>query len=183
MSELLIKPTLALLALARRLTGLEYEAYRIVICPAVPGGFTDPAVVATVEEERDGEVLALRAELIEDGEVVSHVRVWSGEVALRFRDYFEYPPATGEMGNLETPPRFRGRGYAKRLQSSMPAVIAAAGWGRVYGRIWHSNAASVVVQRRAGWEIYGVRFDVRLFGRARRFMLGADYPRAFGPPG
>ncbi len=76
---------------------------------------------------------------------------------------------------ITTALRFRGKGLARALIAQSAAAMRQRGFGPLYARIWHSNAASQLAFVAAGWarRALVVEFEPFGIGRARRIVFGA----------
>jgi len=138
-----------------QLFGLTTDIYQIVQCPAIPGPFPDGL---RVDEEDNGD--ALRLSLHVDGIEAAFVEIWSGPTYPARRGFFTLADDEAEVSMLETRPEYRGRGLGSGMLRAVCAMLAARGFRHGWGRIWHSNIASVKSCARAGWSFHGVRVDV-----------------------
>ena len=145
----------------------DYELYRVFEVelsdcevPAAAGirlaPITDPQVVLAAPDSElrtsaayaGDEALGYGAWV--DDELVGVEWVWYGE---RYRKRNFWPLGARDAKSVQTTVArsHRGRGLARLLLLYAKADLARRGFRRVYARIWHSNAPSVAVYRRAGW--------------------------------
>lgn len=86
-----------------------------------------------------------------------------------------WPIRDGEAKLLQinTAPRFRGRGLARALIGHSSALMRQRGFAPLYARIWHSNAASQAAFLAAGWVRRALVIEVEPFGigRPRRVVI------------
>jgi ribosomal protein S18 acetylase RimI-like enzyme len=77
-----------------------------------------------------------------------------------------WPIAAGEAKLLQitTAARFRGKGLARALIAHSAAAMRQRGFGPLYARIWHSNAASQSAFRAAGWKRRALVLEFAPFG-------------------
>lgn len=145
-----------------RLFGLTTDIYQIVQCPAIAGPMPEGV---RVTERDNGDALRLSIDV--DGVEAAHVQIWSGPTYPARRGYFLLAPDEAEVSLLETRPEYRGRGLGSGMLRAVCAMLAARGFRHGWGRIWHSNIASVKSCARAGWSFHGVRVDIHRPGFRR----------------
>jgi len=137
------------------LFGLKADIYQIVRCPTLPGPLPEGL---QIKERDNGD--ALRLSLCVDGVEAVYVNIWSGPTYPARRGYFNLAPDEAEIAMLKTRPEFRGRGLGSGMLRATCAMLAARGFRHGWGRIWHSNTASIKAFASAGSEFCGVRVDV-----------------------
>jgi ribosomal protein S18 acetylase RimI-like enzyme len=95
-----------------------------------------------------------------------------------------WPIAAGEAKLLQitTAARFRGKGLARALIAQSAAAMRQRGFGPLYARVWHSNAASQAAFRAAGWEWRALVLEFTPFGigRPRRLAFRVRHRAAPG---
>lgn len=96
-------------------------------------------------------------------EVVCVLWYWYGD---RYAERGFWPLERNEAKSVDTftLPGHRGRGLAATLKSRSVGEMKRRGFERLYSRVWHSNSASVAMNRRAGWTRIARVFTARLFG-------------------
>src|SRR5687767_1260986 len=77
--------------------------------------------------------------------------IWYGERYRRERNFWPLADKEAKLVQIETDPKFRGRGLAGRLLAHARVEMRRRGFTRMYARIWHSNEPSVRVFTKAGW--------------------------------
>lgn len=175
----------AVLAGARRL-GFGYECYRVLrvslareeraSAPSLPEGFRFAEVSA-------GDVLGSNDMLIRDcdwygglgalgfairdarDDIVCLQWYWFGERYQRAA-FWEISSSEAASVHLVTLPVHRNRGLATELKRASARAMAQRGFTALYSRIWWTNAASLRVSEKQGWQRVGTTLRVRLPLRA-----------------
>lgn len=173
------------LAGARRL-GFGYECYRVLRrslsrderapSPSLPDGFR-------VAEVSAGDVLGSNDVLIRDcdwyggpgalgfairdsrGDIACLQWYWFGERYQRAA-FWDIVPSEAASVHLVTLPAHRNRGLATELKRASARAMAERGFTALYSRIWWTNAASLRVSEKLGWQRVGTTLRVLLPLRA-----------------
>ena len=169
----------AMLAGARRL-GFRYECYRILqksllreeqtAATALPPGFRLAEVTSDdVGRSRDvamrecdwyGGSGALGFALLDAaGDIACLQWYWSGE-RYRSASFWDVPPTAAVSMHLVTLPAHRNRGLASALKAASAHAMAARGFTALYSRIWWTNAPSLRVSEKTGWQRVGTTLRI-----------------------
>jgi L-amino acid N-acyltransferase YncA len=177
----------ALKRIARLVAG-DYGIYRIFALDLQPS-LTDPRddlarAGFTVTPVAAEEVAGARADVIRqsawyggpgsqafailrDGEIVALEWYWFGEH--RQDDAF-WPlgEAEAESAYIATVPELRGQGLAQRVKEYSAIEMRERGFRRAYGKIWHSNHASIRANQKSGFREIALVVDLFPFRGSRR---------------
>ena len=171
----------ALLSAARSL-GFSYECYRVLrvslvhggtpAMPALPPGFRFERVTSEDVARSDDMLIrecdwyggpdsagfALRDA---QGRIACLQWYWFGE-RCRHAPFWNLSPTEAASMHLVTSPAHRNRGLATELKRASARAMVERGFTALYSRVWWTNAASLRVSEKTGWQRVGTTLRVVL---------------------
>jgi len=113
-----------------------------------------------------------------DGSLAAACWFWAGE-RYKSRNFWPLQADEAKLIQITTAEQFRGRGIAPRLIRFASSRMYGLGYRRLYARIWHSNRASIVAFKKAGWREVAFVIEVAPLGIKRpwRLVLRRRVPR------
>lgn len=165
---------------ARKLFG-DYYIFRIVHCDLNTVEPIDDPHLRVFSEPYEGEPDgyagpdAYGFAYEENGKRLGECWAWYGE-RYKTRNFWPLKEREAKAMALETKPEARGRGIGPRVLQFAAGELKARGFTDLYGRVWHSNRASVRAVEKAGWHYHALVAEFDFLGKRRRFVIRKRRP-------
>jgi len=101
---------------------------------------------------------------------------WYGE-RYKTRNFWPLREREAKLVQVVTSPRHRRKGAATALIARASSEMFASGFERLYARVWHSHAVSVLTFEKAGWEQCAAVIEVNPFRRKKPYRLTVPVAR------
>jgi GNAT superfamily N-acetyltransferase len=105
--------------------------------------------------------------ILRDGEIVALEWYWFGDYR-RNDAFWPLSEAEAESAYIVTVPELRGQGLAQWVKEYSAIEMRDRGFRRAYGKIWHSNHASIRANQKSGFREIALVVDLYPFGWHRR---------------